>query len=119
MHRTLIVAATLLSLSGAVAYAQNTRMPSGATNAPPGTSYSGTGSDALPPSTTGTPRAGALDSPNATAETAAVRSKLQAAGFSDVKGLSRRPDGTWTGRGVKNGVEVAVGLDPSGNVMVQ
>lgn len=119
MRKILIAAATVLSLSGAAAYAQNAHMPSGATNAPPGTSYSGTGSGALPPSTTGTPRAGALDSPNATAETAAVRSKLQAAGFSDVKGLSRHPDGTWTGRGVKNGVEVAVGLDPAGNVMVQ
>jgi hypothetical protein len=119
MRRTLIFAATILSLSGAVAYAQNAPMPSGATNAPPGTSYSGTGTGALPAPTTGTARPGALDSSNATAETAAVRSKLNAAGFSDVKGLSRHPDGTWTGRGVKNGVEVAVGLDPSGNVMVQ
>ncbi len=118
MKTALIAAAAILALSGA-AYAQNAPIKPGATNPPPGTSYSGTGSAALPSSTTGTPRAGALDSQNQTAGLAGARSQIESAGFSDVKGLSQQPDGTWRGRAVKNGVEVAVVLDPSGRVMVQ
>jgi hypothetical protein len=118
MKKALIAATVaVIGLSGA-AYAQN-QMPSGASNPPPGTSYSGSGSSALPPSTTGTPRAGAVDSTNVTGAQAAAQSKIEAAGFSNVKGLTRSMDGTWTGRGVKNGVEVAVSLDTSGNVMTQ
>jgi hypothetical protein len=118
MKTTLLATVAILGLSGA-AYAQNAPMAPGATNPPPGTSYSGTESGALPPSTTGTPRAGALDSPNQTAGLAGARAQIEAAGFSNVKGLSHQPDGTWRGRAVKNGVEVAVILDPSGQVMVQ
>ncbi|HEY6984316.1 hypothetical protein [Reyranella sp.] len=118
MKTTLIAAAAILGLSGA-AYAQNAPMKPGATNPPPGTSYSGTGSGALPPSTTGTPSSGALDSQNQTAGMAGARSQIEAAGFSNVKGLSHHTDGTWRGRAVKNGVEVAVVLEPSGQVMVQ
>ncbi|MBS0222219.1 MAG: hypothetical protein JSR91_15915 [Proteobacteria bacterium] len=118
MKSTLIAAAAILGLSGA-AYAQNAPMQPGASNPPPGTSYSGTGSSELPPPTTGTPRAGALDSPNGTAGMAGARAQIESAGFTNVKGLSHHTDGTWRGRAVKNGVEVAVVLDPSGRVMVQ
>lgn len=117
--KTALIAIAVLSLSGGAAFAQNQQMPASPTQAAPGTSYSGTGNGALPPATTGTPRAGALDSPNGTAEMAAARAKIEAAGFSSVKGLSRGTDGTWTGRGTKNGVEVAVALDTSGHVMMQ
>lgn len=118
MKTTLIAAAAIMGLAGA-AYAQNAPMKPGATNPPPGTSYSGTGSPALPPSTTGTPRAGALDSPNQTAGLAGARAQIEAAGFSDVKGLSHHPDGTWRGRAVRNGIETAVILEPSGRVVMQ
>ncbi len=118
MKSTLLAAVAVVGLS-ATAWAQNAPMSPGATNAPPGTSYSGTGSDALPPSTTGTPRAGALDSPNQTAGMAGARAQIEAAGFSNVKGLSHHTDGTWRGRAVKNGIEVAVILDPACGVTVQ
>ena len=118
MKSTLIATIAIFGLS-AVAYAQNAPMEPGATNAPPGTSYPGTGSGALPPPTTGTARPGALDSPNGTAGMAGARAQIEAAGFNDVKGLSHHTDGTWRGRAVKNGVEVAVVLEPSGQVMVQ
>ncbi|SJZ83654.1 hypothetical protein SAMN02745126_02497 [Enhydrobacter aerosaccus] len=119
MKTTLTIAAAgILALSGA-ALAQNAPLKPGATNPPPGTSYSGTGSPALPPSTTGTPRAGAIDSQNQTAGLASARAQIESAGFTDVKGLSQQSDGTWRGRAVKNGVEVAVVLDPAGRVMVQ
>jgi hypothetical protein len=118
MKSTLTAAVAILGLSAA-AYAQNAPMEPGATNAPPGTSYPGTGSGALPPSTTGTARPGALDSPNATAGMAGARAQIEAASFTNVKGLSHHTDGTWRGRAVKNGVEVAVVLEPSGQVMVR
>lgn len=118
MKAALAIAAAITGLSG-IALAQNAPMKPGATNSPPGTSYSGTGSGALPPSTTGTPRAGALDSPNQTAGLASARAKLESAGFTDVKGLSQRSDGSWAGRAVRHGVETAVVLDPSGRVTVQ
>jgi len=116
--KTAIIALAVLGLSGA-AYAQNQTPTGGPSNGPAGTGYQGTGSAALPSSTTGTPSATALDGPNATAETAATRAQLESAGFSDVKGLSRTPDGVWTARAVKHGVEVAVSIDAAGHIMSQ
>ncbi len=116
MYKTLIA---LLALGVAVpAAAQNAPMPAGPTNAPPGTSYSGQQNPYLGPSTTGTARPNALNS-HATAEEAAARYKFEQAGFHDVKGLSRTPDGVWSGRAVRGGVEMAVSMDPAGNIATQ
>jgi len=116
--KKILIALAIVGLAGS-AYAQNAPMTPGATNAPPGTSYSGTGSGALPSSTTGTPRAGALDSTNVTSAEAATREQLKQAGFTDVKGLSRTPDGVWSGRAVKSGIEVAVSIDAAGKITTQ
>ena len=99
-------------------FAQNAPMPSGVSNAPAGTTHSGATS-ALPPSTTNTARPGALDSTNVTGAQAAAQAKFKDAGYSDVKGLSHGTDGTWSGRAVKNGVEVGVVMDTSGRIAVQ
>lgn len=116
MKKTLI---TLLVLGTAVpAFAQNAPMPPGATNAPPGTSYSGQQDPRLPPSTTGTAKPGALN-PHASGAEAAARYKFEQAGFTDVKGLSHTSDGVWSGRAVKDGVEVAVSMDAGGNITIQ
>jgi hypothetical protein len=113
-----VTALVVLALIGTStsALAQNAQLPGGATNAPPGTTSNNSGTSALPESTTNTPRPGALDATNVTAGQAAAQSKFKDAGFSDVKGLSRSTDGTWSGRGVKNGVEVGVMMDASGNI---
>jgi hypothetical protein len=113
-----LVALTVIGISGA-AFAQNAQMPSGATNAPAGTTHNNTGSSVLPEATTGTPKAGALDSTSVSGAQAAVQSKFQDAGFSNVKGLSRSTDGTWSGRGVKNGVEVGIAMAPNGKISTQ
>jgi hypothetical protein len=113
-----MVAVAVIGISGAV-FAQNAQMPSGATNAPPGTTHGNTSSPVLPETTTGTPKAGALDSTSVSGAQAAAQSKFQEAGFSNVKGLSRSTDGTWTGRGVKNGVEVGIAMAPDGRITTQ
>lgn len=112
-----VVALTILGISSA-ALAQNAPLAPGATNPPAGTSNSG-GSAVLPPSTTGTPKAGALDSTSVSGAQAAAQSKFQEAGFTNVKGLSRSTDGVWTGRAVKNGVEVGVAMAPDGRITTQ
>ena len=112
--KTTLIALLAMSVAGA-AYAQNAQMPAGPTNPPPGTSYSGTQNPYLPPSTTGTAKPNALN-PNASSAEAAARYKFEQAGFHDVKGLSRTPDGVWSGRAVKNGVEIAVSMDAAGNI---
>lgn len=102
------------------AFAQNAPLAGGATNPPPGTTTGGnTGSSILPDSTTNTARPGALDSTSVSGAQAAAQSKFQEAGFSNVKGLSRTTDGVWTGRAVKNGVEVGVAMDPGGKITTQ
>ncbi|MBV8394429.1 MAG: hypothetical protein JOY81_14725 [Alphaproteobacteria bacterium] len=116
--KSAFIALALIGLSG-TALAQNQTPTSPPTNAPPGTSYSGQGSPYLPQSPSGTPKASALDGPNASAATAATRAQLESAGFSDVKGLVRQPDGTWTARAVKHGVEVAVSIDTAGHIATQ
>jgi len=113
-----LIALVAVGVAGA-AYAQNAQMPAGPSNPPPGTSYQGTGnSPNLPPSTTGTAKPNALN-PNASSAEAAARYKFEQAGFHDVKGLSRTPDGIWSGRAVRNGVEVAVSMDTAGNIATQ
>lgn len=116
--KSAFIALALIGISGA-AFAQNQTPTSPPTNAPPGTSYSGTGSPYLKESPSGTPSAAALDGPNASAGTAATRAQLESAGFSNVKGLARQPDGTWTARAVKSGVEVAVSIDTAGRIATQ
>lgn len=116
--KTALISLALIGLSG-VALAQNQTPTSPPTNAPAGTSYSGTSSPNLPASPSGTPSAAALDGPNASAGTAATRAQLESAGFSNVKGLVRQPDGTWTARAVRQGVEMAVSVDTSGHIATQ
>jgi len=101
------------------AFSQNAPMTGGATNPPPGTTSNNTGSSVLPNTTTNTPSPGALDSTSVSGAQAAAQSKFQEAGFSNVKGLSRSPDGTWRGRAVKNGIEVGVAMDAGGKITTQ
>lgn len=116
---SVLVALGALGISGA-AFAQNAQMPSGATNAPAGTTSGNTVvTPNLPEATTNTARPGSLDSANVSGAQAAAQSKFQDAGYSNVKGLSRAMDGTWSGRGVKNGVEVGIAMDASGNITQQ
>ena len=72
-----------------------------------------------PPSATSTPVPSALNPPTTTANEAAVRSKIEAAGYTSVKGLTMAPDGTWRGIGIRDNVEVAVSVDPAGNISSQ
>jgi hypothetical protein len=117
--RNALIALALISVASS-AYAQTgSQMPSGSSAPPPGTTTPGTMTAPMPPSTTNTARPGALDSTNVTAAEAAARAKIQSAGYSDIKGLTRATDGTWSGRAVKNNVEVGVMLDASNNVMAQ
>jgi hypothetical protein len=116
--KTALIALLAVGVAGA-AYAQNAQMPAGPTNPPPGTSYQGSGNNPyLPPSTTGTAKPNALNS-NASSAEAAARYAFEKRGFHDVKGLSRTPDGVWSGRAVRNGVEMAVSMDAAGNITTQ
>jgi hypothetical protein len=58
-------------------------------------------------------------SPNATAAEAAVKSKLEAKGYNGVRSLTRDSQGNWTGKAMRNNVEVAVTIDAAGNVREQ
>ena len=100
------------------AFAQNAQMPPGASNGPPGTGYSGQQTPALPNASTGTAKPNSLGNA-ASAEESAARYKLEQHGFTSVRGLSRSPDGVWSGRAVKDGIEVAVSMDAAGNIAQQ
>jgi hypothetical protein len=116
--KTALIALLVVGVAGA-ASAQNAQMPAGPSNPPPGTSYSGHGQNPyLPPSTTGTAKPNALNGNPSSAE-AAARYAFEQRGFHDVKGLSRSPDGVWSGRAVKGGVEMAVSMDAAGNIATQ
>jgi hypothetical protein len=93
--RNALITLALISVASS-AYAQTgSQMPSGSSAPPPGTTTPGTMTAPMPPSTTNTARPGALDSTNVTAAEAAARAKIQSAGYSDIKGLTRATDGTW------------------------
>jgi hypothetical protein len=95
MKRTLLALA-LVAASGGVAYAQTSVDP----NLAPGQN----------------PKGMVMDS-NTSAAAAAAKSKLEGAGFTGVHDLKRMPDGTWTGRAMKNNLDIAVHLDVNGNIV--
>ncbi len=67
-----------------------------------------------------TPDQGHISStPSTSAAEAAAAEQIRAKGFTGVKGLSRDTTGTWRGLAIQNGQEVAVALDPAGNLTVQ
>ncbi len=95
MKRTLLAIA-LVAASGSIAVAQTSIDP----NLAPGQN----------------PKGITMDS-NTTAQTAAVKSKLEAAGYTGVHDLKLMPNGTWTGRAMRNNLEIAVQLDLNGNIV--
>jgi hypothetical protein len=69
--------------------------------------------------TTGTPATTAGDGQQATAavaDDAAAKANIQMDGYRNVRGLVRAPDGSWHGRAMRGGTEIAVSVDSTGNV---
>jgi hypothetical protein len=115
--KTTLIALALIGAAG-IAHAQTgTSTPS--TPSPGSVPQPGMPSTSVPPSATNTPSPSALNPSTTTAAEAAARSKIEAAGYSSVKGLTMAPDGTWKGIGMRNNVEVAVSIDSSGRVAQQ
>ena len=56
---------------------------------------------------------------NATAAEAAAKSSLEGKGYVGVKSLTRDTSGNWAAKAMRNGVEVAVVLQPDGTVREQ
>ncbi|EFH11111.1 hypothetical protein, partial [Teichococcus cervicalis] len=81
---------------------RNERPSTGGANAP--------GTDSPP--TTATPAEGA----NSFTEGQA-RSRIEAAGYTDVRDLRKDEQGVWRGRAMRNGTQSDVGLDFQGNVV--
>jgi hypothetical protein len=48
-----------------------------------------------------------------------ARSRIEAAGYSNVTGLAKDKDGIWRGQATKGSVQADVGVDYKGNVVTQ
>jgi len=86
-------------------------MGGAATTAPGSTTGTAATRSEGPPTTT-TPAAGA----NSFTEGQA-RSRIEAAGYTDVQGLAKDDQGVWRGKAMRNGAQADVGLDFRGNVV--
>ena len=62
-----------------------------------------------PPTTSRTP-------PTTAATATTAKAQIEASGYTDVKNLRRKDDGSCQARAMKNNTEVAVSVDPRGNV---
>lgn len=72
------------------------------------------------PGSTSNPNTGQPASPsNPSAAEAAAKAALEAKGYSGVKSLTRDPAGNWAAKAMRGNAEVAVVLEPSGNVREQ
>jgi hypothetical protein len=107
MNRTLVTLALIAAAGVAHAQMQAPSTPGGRAmdSMPGGTSNPNTG---LPKT-----------SSNATAAEAAAKAQLEAKGYTGVKSLSRDMAGNWAAKAMRDNVEVAVILEPSGNVREQ
>jgi len=56
---------------------------------------------------------------NPSAAEAAAKAQLEAKGYTGVRSLTRDPKGNWAAKAMRNNVEVAVILEPNGNVREQ
>lgn len=72
------------------------------------------------PPTTGTsttPAAPPAGMPGSAPQTAtSARTQIEASGFTNIKDLKRKEDGSWQAIATKNNVEVAVSVDTTGSV---
>lgn len=85
------------------------------------------GTTSVGPSTEGGQRAVTIDDGTRTASTpqagansfteGQAKSRIEAAGFSDVSELQKDDQGIWRGRGMRNGQQTSVALDYQGNVV--
>ena len=60
--------------------------------------------------------ASATTDQQATASDAAARASIERDGYRNVRGLVRGPNGAWRGKAMRGGTEIAVSVDPNGNV---
>jgi hypothetical protein len=102
MKRTIITLATLLAAAG-IANAQTTSPSTPSATTPP----SGGSSTSMPGTSGGA--AGALSA-------TAVKSKIEASGYTNVTGLKQDADGGWSAKASKGGQQVAVSVDSKGMV---
>ena len=58
-------------------------------------------------------------SPSAGLDEGAAKSKLEGEGYRDIRGMTANPDGTWSGRAVRDSIEQAVTIDSSGNIQTR
>ena len=107
MTRTLIALALIATAGVAHAQMQAPSTPGGRAmdSMPGGTSNPSTG---LPKT-----------SPNASAAEAAAKAQIEARGYTGVKSLTRDMAGNWAAKAMRDNVEVAVVLEPNGNIREQ
>jgi hypothetical protein len=71
------------------------------------------------PPPTGTPTTPAVPPagmPGTAQSESSVRTQIEASGYKNIRGLSRKADGSWHAKATRNDVEVAVSVDSTGNV---
>jgi hypothetical protein len=107
LHRTLVTLALVVAAGAANAQMQAPSTPSGRA------------SDSMPGGTSNPHTAFPKTSPNATAAEAAAKAQLEAKGYTGVKSLTRDTAGNWAAKAMRDNVEVAVILEPNGNVREQ
>jgi hypothetical protein len=108
MMRTTLGALALIAAAG-VAHAQM-QAPS---------TPEGRDSRSMPGATSNPNTALPMSPSNPSAAEAAAKAALEAKGYSGVKSLTRDMAGNWAAKAMRNNVEVAVILDPAGNVREQ
>ncbi len=108
MVRTTIAALALVMTAG-VAHAQM-QAPS---------TPDGRDSRSMPGGTSNPNTAFPTNPQNPTAAEAAVKSKLEAKGYSGVRSLTRDPAGNWAAKAMRDNAEVAVIVDANGNIREQ
>ena len=59
---------------------------------------------------------GDMQQASAAASDSAARASIEMDGYRNVKALVRAPDGVWHGNAMRGGTEIAISVDPSGNV---
>ena len=107
MHRTLTTLALILAAGVAHAQMQAPNTPAGRAT------------DSMPGGTSNPHTNLPANKFNPSAAEAAAKAELEAKGYSGVRSLTRDSAGNWSAKAMHNNSEVAVVLEPNGNVREQ
>lgn len=119
MKRTLLTLALVAAAGAAGAQTVTSPAVGGATVTPPSVGGGSVTTPPVNPPSVSAPNTANLPAQPNAAGSANAQAKIKADGYTNVQGLQRNPDGSWSGKAMRGNAQVDVSVDARGNVVTK